>query len=117
VSGGSKYGNVPTEYRGQVYDSRGEAAYARRLDLLRAAGAIRDWRRGGVWVLLDAPRTRDRITLRPDFEVVRNDGSLRAVDFKGCLTREFRLKAKLWRAVYPAVPLYVVRADGSEVPA
>jgi hypothetical protein len=36
-------------------------------------------------------------------------------DFKGMLTREFRIKAKLWRAVYPTVPLYVVKADGREV--
>jgi hypothetical protein len=113
----TKYRAVPTEYRGQRYDSRGEAEYARRLDALKAAGAIRGWRRGRVWVLLDAPRRRDRITLRPDFEVWDDaePGGFRVVDFKGLLTREFKLKARLWKAVYPTVPLYVARADGSEV--
>jgi hypothetical protein len=31
------------------------------------------------------------------------------------LGREFRLKAKLWKARYPDVPLVVARADGSEM--
>jgi Protein of unknown function (DUF1064) len=113
----AKYHNVPTVYAGERYDSRGEAAYAAHLDRLRAAGEIRGWRRGREWVLLDAPRRRDRITLRPDFEVWDDaePGGFRVVDFKGVLTREFKLKARLWKAVYPTVPLYVARADGSEV--
>src|SRR5689334_7700284 len=110
----SKYGAVRTDYGGQVYDSWGEAEYAHRLDLLRAAGRIRHWRRGGEWVLLDAPRRRDRITYTPDFEVWDAAGALRAVDFKGVETAVFRLKAKLWRHVYPGVPLVVVKADGTE---
>jgi Protein of unknown function (DUF1064) len=87
------------------------------LDLLAAAGRIRAWERGTAWTLLDAPRRRDRIEYTPDFHVWDAAGALRVVDVKGCVTREFRLKAKLWRAVYPAVPLVVARADGSERPA
>jgi hypothetical protein len=113
-----KYNAVVTEYAGEVYPSRGEAGYARRLDLLKAAGAIHDWRRGGEWVLLDSPtgRKRDGITYRPDFEVwdSPDGGGFRVVDFKGVVTREFRLKARLWKARYPDVPLVVARADGSE---
>ena len=109
----NKFNARRTEYGGQVFDSRGEAEYARRLDALKAAGEIRDWRRGREWVLLDGPRRADRITYRPDFEV-EVGGALRCVDFKGMLTREFRLKAKLWRHAYPDVPLYVVKADGTE---
>jgi hypothetical protein len=40
---------------------------------------------------------------------------LRAVGYTGVITREASLQAKLWRAVFPTVPLYVVRADGREV--
>ena len=112
-----KYGARRTAYGGAWYDSRGEAEYARRLDLLKAAGAIHDWRRGGEWVLLDAPpggRRRDRITLRPDFEVWPAPGRVEVRDFKGVETAVFRLKAKLWKAHYPDVPLVVARADGSE---
>jgi len=115
--GRHKYGARRTAYGGAWYDSRGEAAYAQRLDLLKATGAIRDWRRGGEWVLVDAPpggRRRDRITLRPDFEVWPAPGRLEVHDFKGVVTAVFRLKAKLWKARYPDVPLVIVRADGSE---
>jgi hypothetical protein len=104
----SKYGAIPTVYGGQLYDSRGEAAYARHLDLLKAAGHIRGWRRGRRWPLVPG------VTLRPDFEVTLPDGSLECRDFKGCVTREFTVKAKVWAVVYPTVPLVVVRADGSE---
>ena len=100
-----------------MYDSAGEAEYARRLDLLKAAGAIHAWRRGGTWVLLDPPPgggRRERITLRPDFEVWPAPGRLEVRDFKGVVTAVFRLKALLFKRRYPDVPLVVVRADGSE---
>jgi hypothetical protein len=110
----SKYGARRTWYAGQWWDSAGEAEYAHHLDLQQAAGQIHAWRRGGEWVLLDAPRRGDRITLRPDFEVWPTPERLECHDFKGVVTREFSLKARLWKAVYPTVPLVVVRADGSE---
>ena len=108
-----KYHARRTAYGGAWYDSAGEAEYARRLDLLKAAGAIHDWRRGREWVLLDAPRRRDSITLRPDFEVFPAPERLELHDFKGVMTATFRLKAKLFKARYQEVPLIVVRADGS----
>jgi hypothetical protein len=111
-----KYGAVRTEYAGEVYDSRGEAEHARRLDLLKAAGAITDWRRGEPWTLLESPtgRKRDGISYTPDYHVWTPAGGFYVLDFKGVLTREFRLKAKLWKAVYPTIPLVVVKADGTE---
>jgi hypothetical protein len=112
----SKYGARRSEYAGEVYDSRGEAEYARTLDLRKAAGAIRDWRRGTSWMLLESPtgRKRDGIEYIPDFHVWDAQGDFYVLDFKGVLTREFRLKAKLWRAVYPAIPLVIVKANGEE---
>ena len=111
-----KYHAKRTAYAGAWYDSAGEAEYARRLDLLKAAGAIHDWRRGGEWVLLDSPtgRKRDGITLRPDFEVWPAPGRLEVRDFKGVVTEVFRLKALLFKARFPDVPLLIVRADGTE---
>jgi hypothetical protein len=111
-----KFRNVPAVYGGQRYDSTGEAEYARQLDLRNAAGAIRDWRRGRVWTLLESRtgRRQDGITLRPDYEVWDADGGFRVVDFKGVLTRDFWIEVNLWRVVYPQVPPYVVNADGRE---
>lgn len=106
----TKYGNIPATYRGETYDSRAEVAYAQHLERLQAAGQIRSWRRGRVWTLVDGPRRADRITYTPDFEVEGPDGALRCVDVKGVETDVFKLKARLWRAVYPGIPLEVVRA-------
>ena len=104
----NKFNAVRTEYAGQVYDSRGEADYARHLDRRLAAGQLRSWRRGRDWLLLEPPNT---IRYRPDFEVWRLDGTLEAHDFKGMETPVFKLKAKLFRARYPGVPLVVVRKE------
>lgn len=109
----SKYNARRTEYppgSGQVYDSRGEAEYARQLDLLLAAGRLRSWRRGRPWLLLEPP---NKVTYTPDFEVTTLAGELRCLDFKGVLTEVFRLKAKLFRARYPGVPLIVVKEGDS----
>ena len=66
-------------------------------------------------MLLDAPRRRDRIVYVPDFEVWPTPEQFELREFKGAMTRGFRLKAKLFRARYPDVPLVVVWADGTEV--
>jgi len=81
-----------------------------------AAGAIRAWSRGRDWLLLDGETRRDRITYRPDFEVWGPGSAFWVVDFKGCATEVFKLKAKLWRHAYPTIPLVVARADGTEGP-
>ena len=111
-----KYHARRTVYAGEEYASKGEAEYARRLDHLRAAGAIRDWRRGTPWTLLASPtgRKRDGIEYTPDYHVWDAQGRFYVVDFKGVETAVFKLKAKLWKAVYPTVPLHVVKADGTE---
>lgn len=100
----SKYGNVRTEYNGQVYASKAEAAYARHLDAQLAAGEILAWERGTPWVLLEEP---DGIEYTPDFHVW-DKGRFYAVDVKGHQTEVFRLKRRLWRRRYPTVPLLVV---------
>ena len=90
----STYTDTAAEYGGKRYASQGEAEYARRLDLLQAAGQVDGWRRGREWVLLDAPRRRDRIVYVPDFEV-EVGGARRVVDFKGVVTPVFSLKATI----------------------
>jgi hypothetical protein len=108
----SKYNNRRTWYRGERYDSWGEAAYARHLDARQAAGEIYAWRRGRLWVLLEEP---DGVTLTPDFEVWVTPEQREFHDFKGVVTEVFRIKARVFRERYPGVPLYVVKADGQEV--
>jgi hypothetical protein len=122
-----RYNHVKTVYNGREYDSRGEAAYAMHLDALKAAGVIKDWEAQVPFVLVDAPHpwklvgrgkvkrpARVRVTLVADFRVWDHDGTYRVVDYKGVVTPVFSIKAALWLTVYPQIPLYIVKSDGSE---
>ena len=92
----TKYHNRKTKYAGQVYDSAAEARRAQELDLLKAAGQVKEWRRPErviVWM-----SGQDRITYRPDFLVYGADGHAWFEDVKGVQTEAFRIKAKLFRS-------------------
>ncbi len=64
-----KFHNVWVTYGGQRYQSLGEAEYAAKLELRRLAGQILKWERAESFILVDAPKVRDRITYKPDFKV------------------------------------------------
>ena len=106
-----KYGSKRTEYAGQMYDSKAEAAYARDLDIKKAAGAIRNWWRAPSLVLVPGKRG-ERIEYRPDFAVIDADGSRYWVDVKGVETPVWKLKARLLRHVRPDERLLIVGKDG-----
>jgi uncharacterized protein DUF1064 len=112
----SKYHNVTAYYKGQRYDSAGEAEYARMLDLGCAAGSITDWERPKPFVLLDAPKPRDRVTYKPDFYVIPKAGMSYYVDYKGSAmteTASWRIKVKLWKQKIP-FELRVAYPNGEE---
>lgn len=107
-----KYNQVRTTYKGERFDSLGEAEHAHQLDILKQNGDIFDWCRPRAIVLLDGPKFRDRITYKPDFEIWDKSGHY-YVDYKGSHITEtavWRLKVKLWahsqttelRVAYPS---------------
>jgi hypothetical protein len=109
-----KYRAERTEYGGQVYPSKAEANRAAELEFLKLAGAIRDWRRGTRWVLVAGATKRDSIYYVPDFEVWDTNTPATMLpswveDVKGYATPVFRLKQKLWKLTYTAIPLKVIR--------
>ena len=108
-----KYNARRTEYRGEWYDSAAEANYAAILELRKKAHQIERWERGTPQILVDGPTRRLRITYRPDFIVYNLDHSREAIDVKGVVGREFRLKAILWAHKFPNVPLRVVDLNGN----
>lgn len=122
----TKYHNVKTTYNGVLYDSKGEAEYAMKLDLRKRAGDISDWGRPIALAVDDrclscrampaqacvdgkgrllAGYHRDRMTYKPDFWILPNAGSMYYVDFKGqgrngrrvTETAAFRIKVRQWR--------------------
>lgn len=93
-----KYNQVRTTYKGERYDSLGETEFANKLDARKQKHDIADWCRPKAIVLLDAPKLRERITYKPDFEIWDRSGHY-YVDYKGSHITEtavWRLKVKLW---------------------
>ena len=125
----TKYHNIRTPYKGHMYDSKGEAEYAMKLDLRVAAGELVDWANGQAIAVDDrcmacnarpgepcrgpkgpmAGFHRDRMTYTPDFEVYPKEGRMYYVDFKGLgrsgkrvtETPLFRTKVRQWRKNIP----------------
>lgn len=88
---------------GSWYQSRAEARYARDLDLRLKAKDIRSWTKQ---VRVDLVVNGKHITsYYVDFRVVHNDGSIEWVEVKGPETDVWRIKRRLFEAVYlPAHP-------------
>lgn len=107
---GSKYSNQRKLYNGQSYHSKKEAQYALELDLRVKAKDIKSWDRQ-VKISLDV--NGYHITnYYIDFVITHNDNSLEYVEVKGFETETWRLKWKLFEALYgnqPNVKLTVVK--------
>jgi hypothetical protein len=80
-----------------MYDSKKEAEYAYRLDLLKQVGEVVKWYRQ-VRLPLDV-NGQKVCTYIVDFVVHCNDGSIEHVDVKGYKTDVYKLKKKLVKAV------------------
>lgn len=106
-----KYGAVRTEYGGQVYPSKAEAAYAQKLDFLKAAGEVQDWGRGAAITLIPGTR-KERVTYTPDFWVLLPGTGFHYVDVKGTETAVFKLKMRLLKFTNPTIRLLIVGKHG-----
>jgi hypothetical protein len=109
----NKYGARRTEYLGIIWDSAAEANYAAILELQRKGGKIARWERGTAQILIDGPNRSRRVTYKPDFIVYYGDQTREAIDVKGCVPRDFRIKALLWEQRFPNLPLRVIDRDGN----
>lgn len=95
IKGRSKYRAIKTEYNGIVFDSKKEAAYCAKLDLLKRAGKVLYYLRQ---VPFDLP---GGVKYRADFMEVWSDGRIRFVDCKGMITPIYRMKKRQVEALYP----------------
>ena len=94
----SKYSNIRREYDGITYHSGKEAAYARELDLRIKAGEIWRWERQKK-ISLDIGEYHI-CNYFIDFVVHHKDGTVEYVEVKGFETEVWRLKWKLFEALY-----------------
>jgi hypothetical protein len=98
----SKYGNLKTEYNGNIFDSKKEANYAQELDFLMRAKRPRERvisfeRQVPFQVELNGKKICRYIA---DFKVFYADGRVEIVDVKGVRTQMYSLKKKLVEAQY-----------------
>ena len=104
----AKYRNRWTEYNGQQYQSKKEAEYAARLDLMLLAKKIRGWQRQ-VRVALTIESTLICYVI-VDFLVTHLSGSTEYVEVKSAatMTPVWKLKWKLFEVLYPELKKRIV---------
>lgn len=107
----NKYNAKSTEYGGLIYHSKKEAGYAQELDLRIKAKDIKSWERQ---VRVDLKVYGNHIcNYYIDFIITHNDDSLEYVEVKGFSTDVWRLKWKLFEAIFnkdfPDIKLTIVR--------
>lgn len=96
-------------YAGRVYDSAREMVRARELDLLKMDGTVQAW-----WNQYRVPLVVNGKTVCAyvaDFRILYEDGHYELEEIKGCATREWRIKEKLFRALFPKVKLVVLKDE------
>lgn len=94
----NKYNAKITEYNGVKYHSKLEATYAKNLDWRLKAKDIRRWSRQ-----IKIPLAVNGIHICNyfiDFKIIHNDGSLELIETKGMETSTWKLKYKLFKAIF-----------------
>ncbi len=95
---GNKFGAKKQEFKGVLYHSKKEAGYAADLDLRLQARDIKDWSRQEK-ISLDV-NGYHIANYYVDFKIVHTNGDIEYVEVKGFETPEWRLKWKLFEALY-----------------
>jgi len=95
---GNKYNAKKTEYNGIYYHSKMECGYAMELDLRLKAKDIKSWSRQ-VKISLDV-NGYHIANYFVDFGIEHNDETTEFIEIKGYETEVWRLKWKLFEALY-----------------
>ena len=99
----NKYNAIKTVVDGVTFDSKAEARRYNELKLLKQAGEIRWFNLQPSFLLTGGVR------YRPDFIVCGQDGRIWVEDVKGMETQAFKIKQKMWNALYPDLKLEVIK--------
>ena len=99
----NKYNAIKTVVDGVTFDSKAEARRYNELKLLKQAGEIRWFNLQPSFLLTGGVR------YRPDFIVCGQDGRIWVEDVKGVETQAFKIKQKMWTALYPDLKLEVIK--------
>ena len=106
----NKFNAKKIEVDGHVFDSMAESNRYAQLKLLERARAIRALSLQPSFIL--TVNGHEICEFRGDFSYFENGRNV-VEDSKGVVTREFRLKRKLFLALHPTIELRVVDRKGS----
>lgn len=102
-----KFGNIYTEYRGQIYDSKAESQHAMFLDSELRKKRIKGWKRQIPYALeVKGKKIGSYIA---DFLVTFPDGHSEVQEIKGVFTPLARWKIKHFQFQYPNIRLKIIR--------
>ncbi|EAE5669195.1 DUF1064 domain-containing protein [Listeria monocytogenes] len=100
----SKYNAKKVVIDNIKFDSKAEAAYYEQLKLLKMSGEVVSFDLQPEFILQDSfvknGKKYHAIKYRADFLVRYKDGHEELIDIKGMLTKEFRIKQKLFELRY-----------------
>ncbi|EAC3099965.1 DUF1064 domain-containing protein [Listeria monocytogenes] len=100
----SKYNAKKVVIDNIKFDSKAEAAYYQQLKLLKMSGEVVSFDLQPEFILQDSfvknGKKYHAIKYRADFLVLYKDGHEELIDVKGMLTKEFRIKQKLFELRY-----------------
>jgi hypothetical protein len=89
-----------------MYDSKGEAGYAMELDGWKRSGHVLKWERQvKVALVVNGKKV---CTIVPDFLVTYPEGRVEYHEYKGRATPLWRLKVKLFQALFPEAQYRVI---------
>ena len=113
--GVGKYGVSPAQARtwdGKVWDSKAEMRHAQQLALRLKAGDVDGYEIQQRFPLSGADGKTMVATYVADFVVKKGDQRW-VEEVKGMETREWKLKARMFKVQYPRIPLVVYDAGGN----
>lgn len=102
----SKYGSNKTEYNGITYASKREADYAAELDIRVRVGELQSWESQIIFPLVVNGIKIGKYTI--DFKEVSKDGGVIYTETKGYADKTFKLRWKIFRALYPDINAQIV---------
>ena len=104
----NKYRNKWTKCRqNHNHQSAGEANYCNQLALLKKVGVIDDYKTQHKIEL----RVNNQLitTHRVDFYVLKPDGKSEVHEYKGCETAVWKIKKKLFEALFPDISYIIAK--------
>lgn len=103
--------NIPLP-DGTHFDSAKEAEYYLYLKYLKRIGQVVDFELQPKYLLQDTLRkngvTHKKITYTADFKVFYPNGQIQIIDVKGFVTKDFKIKRKLFEQRYPELSLTLI---------